>query len=661
MSIVRYSPPIVFIFIMSFFLPTIARGQEPVETEVASITEAACLATGADHATLSSADGVWIEWQGEIKAARIIMRVAGAEASHTITLNGQPVANVPIYPDGEVCGGQEFTLEIPAEAVYQGENLIAITNNALPGDSWTAANVRLELVTDSPPPTDPTPQVGIATSFTQQPIVSFTSSYDGSTQQFKAQIPSGGFAECAALSPTPLVIYVHGRSSSMDEPFSNGYDNAIGNKGWLLAAPNLHPTWPDNTYKNTYASPESQADIVDTVDYMIDHCNVKTNQIYLYGGSMGGQTGLVTVAKYPHIFAALFDNKGPSDMVVWYDESAAEHKGRMKYECNIGGVKKRPDENPFCYERRSGINFARNYFHVPISITHSLSDTLVPIHHSFDMRDAINSYSPDYPASVFIDTVVGPTCVDGGAYHCYDPDPNDVLNFFQQYTLNNQPTHIKAQLDTSKPFYWLNVTQSGGEHWTVIEAQYSAGTKTVTINVTDPNPLTLGFNLGSNSQSEVLPIPGMGLPATTYLIKGGGLNQTKNYNGSGYFTANLSSTGAYAFTISALSLSLSAADVVSGNNIVSTITATIVDRIGNVVPNGTAVTFVTNQGTFANGLKTYNTTVSGGQGKATAILTTMDDAIVQATVGLVSNTVLVDGNSNSSNPDVRVYLPAVVK
>ncbi|MCB0227478.1 MAG: hypothetical protein KDI02_27530, partial [Anaerolineae bacterium] len=81
----------------------------------------------------------------------------------------------------------------------------------------------------------------------------------------------------------------------------------------------------------------------------------------------------------------------------------------------------------------------------------------------------------------------------------------------------------------------------------------------------------------------------------------------------------------------------------------------------NVVPNGTAVTLVTNQGTFANGLKTYNTTVSGGQGKAIAILTTMDDAIVQTTVGLVSNTVLVDGNSNTSDPEVRIYLPVVTK
>ncbi|MCB0212852.1 MAG: prolyl oligopeptidase family serine peptidase [Anaerolineae bacterium] len=665
MKIVRYMYLTVFIVTLSLVIPALAGAQESTETVITSITATTCLGVGADNTTLPSTDGVWINWQGQVKEARLIVRVAGANAAHTITLNDRAVATVPIQPGGEACGGQEFTLDIPVDAVYQGENMIAITNDALSGDSWTATGARLEIVTDSPPPAEPTPEVGIAASFTKQQVVSFTSSYDATTQEFKAQIPSGGFAECATLSPTPLVIYVHGRSSSMEEPFNSSSDFAptMSSKGWLLAAPNLHSTWPDNTGANAYASLESQADIVDTVEYMVDHCNVNKNRIYLYGSSMGGQTGLVTVAKYPHIFAALFDNKGPSDMTVWFNEGAGggSHRTNMKEECNIGGDPKKPTENPFCYERRSGLNFARNYFRVPVSITHSISDTLVPIHHSFDMRDGINSYSPDYPTSVSVDTVVGPTCNDNGSYHCYEPDTNDVLNFFQQYTLNNTPTHIKARLDMSKPFYWLDITQSGGDHWTAVESQSSAGSKTVTTNVTDPNALTLGFNLGSNSQTEVVPIPGLGLPATTYLVKGGGLNQLKDYNGSGYFTVSPASTGTYAFTISAINVTLSADDVVSGGNIVSTITAVVKDKAGNVVPNGTAITFVTDQGTFANSKKTYNTTISGGQGQAIAVLTTKNDAIVEATVKLVSNTVLVDGNSNSSEPENRVFLPVVLR
>lgn len=675
MKFSRYVLFLLFIAAVSLDLPAFALAQEPDEAVIESITTASCLSVGADNPASSAGEGVWIEWAGQAKAARLVLRVAGAEAQHTITLNGQPVATAPLSSGGEPCGGPEFSLPVPLDAIHRGENIIEITNDALPGDAWTAAEVRLEVVTDYQPAVEPAPEVGIAASFTQLETVTFSSSYDGASQKFIAQIPSGGFSECATLSP--LVIYVHGRSSSMAEPYyeltsgSSTFNLVVRSKGWLMAAPEMHGSWPgpspsppDPPGKYAYASLESQSDIIDTVKYMIEHCNVNTSRIYLYGSSMGGQTSLVTAAKYPHIFAALFDNKGPSDTTDWYNDGAGGsfHRDWMERECHIGGDPKSPNENgnPFCYQRRSGINFARNYFHVPTSITHSEADQLVKIYHSFDMRDAINSYSPDYPASVFVDTVVGPTCDDGGRYHCYEPDTNTVLAFFEQYTLNNHPSHIKIKSDESKPFYWLNVAQSGGDHWSEVEASYSVSTKTVAVNVTDSNALTLGFNLGSNFQVEVLPIPGMGLPSTTYLVKGGGLNTLKDYTGSGYLTANLTSTGSYQVTISALKLTLSADDVVVGNQIISSLTAVVKDQLGNFAPNGTTVTFTTDQGTFSNGQKTFSKSISGGQGQATATLTTVQAANVQATTRLVSNSVVVDGSSNNSE-EGQVYLPLVRK
>lgn len=669
MKFCRYILFLLFIAAVSLNLPAFALAQEPEESVIESITTASCLSVGTDNPALSAAEGVWIEWPGQAKAARLVLQVAGAEAPHTITLNGQPVATAPLSPGGEPCGGQEFSLDIPLDAVYRGENIIEITNNALSSDAWTAADVRLEVVTDHQPAVESVPEVGIAASFTLQTSVSFTSSYDSTSQQFKAQIPSGGFAECATLSPTPLVIYIHGRSSSMEEPYTNGFDVVVRNKGWLLAAPDMHgsyyPYQPSYAGKYALASLEAQADIIDTVQYMLmpNHCNVDTSRIYLYGSSMGGQTGLVTAAKYPHIFAALFDNKGPSDITVWYNEGAGGdntfHQNRMKEECHIGGTPKTPLQNPFCYQRRSGINFARNYYPIPTSITHSVNDTLVLPHHSTDMAAAINSFSPIYPPGLYLDPNTQPT-VDDPKAHRYEPDTNTVLNFFQLYTLNNHPTHIKIKSDESKPYYWLNIAQSGGDHWSEVEASYSVGSKTITVNINDPNALTLGFNLGSNFQVEVLPIPGMGLPSTTYLVKGGGLNTLKDYNGSGYLTANLTSTGSYQVTISALKLSLSADDTVAGNQITSSITAIVKDQLGNFAPNGTTVTFTTDQGTFSNGQKTFSTTVSGGQGQAQATLTTVQAATVQATARLVSNSVVVDGSSNNSDQN-RIYLPFVRK
>ena len=49
------------------------------------------------------------------------------------------------------------------------------------------------------------------------------------------------------------------------------------------------------------------------VKYMVENYNVKLDRIYLVGYSMGVQIVAVTAAKFPHVFAAVLDNKGPTD------------------------------------------------------------------------------------------------------------------------------------------------------------------------------------------------------------------------------------------------------------------------------------------------------------------------------------------------------------
>ena len=129
-------------------------------------------------------------------------------------------------------------------------------------------------------------------------------------------------------------------------------------------------------------------------------------------------------------------------------------------------------------------------------------------------------------------------CTDGGAFHCYKPDPAAVLNFLGQYTLNNTPTHINITTDESKSYYWLDIDQTGGEHWTQVEV-----TKTgfdITASISDTNQLTLGFNLGAGAITDIIPQPGLGLPPGIYSIKGGG-NDTIAVYTSGYLPVTVSS------------------------------------------------------------------------------------------------------------------------
>ncbi len=633
--------------ILILHLPALANAAEPEEGSQRQDTPLVglasdplgCLAVGRDMPGeapgLGRASGtVKLAWHGQVERARLILSVSGAEAAHTIMVNGQPVARAPIYPDGQPCQkGESFYLDIPPAALVQGDNLIEIGDDALPGDSWTAAQVRLEVLGHFSVLRPADIGAMAAISYT----ASFVNPYDASAQQVRVVVPgsySGG-------TPVPLVIYVHGRSSSMYEG-EETLGTAVDGKGWLLATPELHGSWtgnpqPDPPGKYAYASLESQYDIVGAASYMLDHYSVLTDRIYLVGYSMGGQIATVTAAKFPHVFAAVFDNKGPTDMARWYGEQWEQEW--MERECNIGGIPQNPAQNPFCYQRRSGQSFAGNYVHIPLSITHSVSDALVPIHHSRDLRDKINAYSPDFPVSVYEDTVIGPTCDDGGRYHCYEPSPAAVLNYLQPFTLSDDPHSIRITSDESKSYYWLNLAQTGGDHWSQIVVSSYPNSSTVLAVVSDTYPLSIAFNLGSTPITGlVLSQPGMGLPSTTYLVKGGGNNDLRDYV-SGYMTVSLHSTGQFTLTVSAIRTQVSAQPPMASGwqTATSTITVLAGDSLDNPVPDGTTVRLSATKGTFPNQSSTYTTTAAGGRVSTALTLAPYGDrAQVTANIGGIS-------------------------
>lgn len=154
----------------------------------------------------------------------------------------------------------------------------------------------------------------------------------------------------------------------------------------------------------------------------------------------------------------------------------------------------------------------------------------------------------------------------------------------------------------------------------------------------------------------------MGLPDTTYLVKGGGNFALVDYtSASGYLTTTLTITGQFALTISAIKVELSpdpaAIPVPKGqSSATATITAVVKDQLNNLVPNGTTVEFSTTKGTWPGGGTTYVTTVSGGQATAVLTLPAADKvAVVKADVGKASATLSVYAVQPA------IYLPAVLK
>jgi dienelactone hydrolase len=472
---------------------------------------------------------VTLRWQGQADRARLAITVAGSEAAHTIRLNGQKVATAPIFPYGTPCGeGRAFVLDVPIELVKQGSNEVTISNDRRPDDAWSALGVRLEVWgVVSPPPVTAGVEPQLVSTLAVSATISFTNPYDGSSQPAIIQIPDG-----YNNTPTPLVIFAHGRYGTQLDGYLE-FGGAANAKNWLLASPELHGRWqgvppPPTPGAFAYASLESQYDILGTLIYMAANYNVDRSRVYLVGYSMGGQIAVVTAGKYPHLFAAVYDNKGPTDFAAWYDEQVAfygdenvEQVLAMRQECHLAGAPQPPSGNPFCYQRRSGLNFARNLIHVPISITHHISDTLVPVTHSTRLRDAINAFGPDQTVTIGFDTSSS-GC--GTAFHNCVPSPTAVLDFFAPRTLNNLPYTLNISSDESKPYYWLNINQLTGDRWTQIQATYAPATNTITAVVSDTQSVQIGLNVGTTPITGPAGFsqPGLGISARLYRITVGG-------------------------------------------------------------------------------------------------------------------------------------------
>jgi pimeloyl-ACP methyl ester carboxylesterase len=507
--------------------------------------------------------GLTLHWQGKVERARLIIRVAGTEAAHNIRVNGHTVAQAPVVPEGSDCGeGRSFYLDVPLSVVKQGENHLELTSDALPSDAWVASGVRLEVLGELQLPQradadSPGSASTLGTPFT----TSFSNSYDGTNQQARVQPPD------SPITPTPLVIYLHGRYGSMHDG-EDYLGSAANAKGWLLASPEMHGAWPTPPSPPgafAYASVQAQYDVIGTIQRVRElYPSVDVNRIYLVGESMGGQTAAVTAAKFPDVFAAVFDSVGPTNMTTWYSEQVAFYRSPdvdqvmwMRRECHIGGIEKTPADNPFCYQRRSGLSFAGNLIHMPISITHHISDTVVPISHSFQLQDAINAAGPDQPVTVGVDTRSS-GCNFGPYYHSCSPDPTAVLNYFQGFARNSLPYRVLATTDESKSFYWLNIDQLGNDRWTQVQATYNPATLTVQVSVSDTQPVGLGFNLGLTPMINAVGLsqPGLGLTAKTYRVQISGDPAFYRPYAGGYLTVSVPAGQPLTLSISALAESV---------------------------------------------------------------------------------------------------------
>lgn len=105
---------------------------------------------------------------------------------------------------------------------------------------------------------------------------------------------------------------------------------------------------------------------------------------------MGGMMTQIMIAKYPDLFAAGVAGQGCSDITRLNEFSAAVAQA-IPEECG---------SDPFEYQRRSSVYYARNFAYAPLILWHGTNDGLVDMAQTKRLYEAITAFQP-YAVPVF--------------------------------------------------------------------------------------------------------------------------------------------------------------------------------------------------------------------------------------------------------------------
>jgi len=259
---------------------------------------------------------------------------------------------------------------------------------------------------------------------------------------------------------------------------------AASNLGWVVVA-------PDMEFNHTLSA-YVQSEILDIMNYLKNPQNplkvrVDESRIYITGVSMGGMIAGGMAGKYPDLFAALAMERAPSHLGKptqaeggWYWEVETWRQSELVEE--TGGW---PYSMPFTYQRRSPIEYAASLQYTPLLLTHGRQDTIVPVHHTTDMAAAVSQYAAVPPRVELY---------DGGHDTPWPGNSVGILDFLKSYRRVELPPALNVRSDGECPlsgrlcsYYWLTIIQTGGVHWTQVQASFDA-TGVISVTVNDPRP-----------------------------------------------------------------------------------------------------------------------------------------------------------------------------
>lgn len=143
------------------------------------------------------------------------------------------------------------------------------------------------------------------------------------------------------------------------------------------------------------ASTFAMQDIVDAIDYVLEHEDIDGENIFLLGGSGGGHMALMMCGFCPERFKAVASFVPITDLEKWTQQN-------LSYREHVLACCSQSKEEMM---RRSPVFYAEKIAKANVKIFHGKYDDSVPVTHSMEMYQKIYDCSPE--ARVFLDLFDG--------------------------------------------------------------------------------------------------------------------------------------------------------------------------------------------------------------------------------------------------------------
>jgi pimeloyl-ACP methyl ester carboxylesterase len=193
-----------------------------------------------------------------------------------------------------------------------------------------------------------------------------------------------------ADGPRPLLVVLHNWSANVAQFDGEDWEAAARAVDWHLVFPDFRGA---NNRPAACASRVARQDVLDAVDYVVEHYAVDETRIYLAGTSGGGHMSMVMAAHAPERWTAVSAWAGISDLSKWHAETkAAGHKYWQDIEHVVGGAPGGSDEIDAELRFRSPVHHLAKAKDLPVEIATGIHDGhegSVPIHHSIDAFNVI--------------------------------------------------------------------------------------------------------------------------------------------------------------------------------------------------------------------------------------------------------------------------------